>query len=143
MHRAPCAAPAPCALPSRAPPSVATRRATRTPPPLPPRRARTALRAAPEVFEAQGDPAQLVVLGATAALGAFWWCGAAARALALGAARALISPTSPTRLVVVPSERQALAKAKRKGDVREYMEQIQSARCALRVARFALRLHAC
>lgn len=61
-------------------------------------------RAATEVFEPHLDPAaataQLSVLAATVGVGAYWW------------------------FVVVPSERQALAKEKRKGDLRGYLEEI-------------------
>lgn len=55
-------------------------------------------------FEPRADPAvlgsQLVVLGATVGAGAYWW------------------------YVVVPSERASLARSKRRGSVREYLQEL-------------------
>jgi hypothetical protein len=81
----------------------------RTSPPQ--RRALTPpLRVVNEAYEARVDPAQLAVLASTFGLGAYWW------------------------FVVVPSERQALAKAKRTGAVREYIEELASSQDASRAA---------
>ena len=60
-----------------APAAVPARRAAQTPhaPHASPRGRSLRTRVAPGVYEAQADPAQLLVLATTAGLGAFWWCG--------------------------------------------------------------------
>ena len=61
-----------------APAAVPARRAAQQTPHAPcasPRGRSLRTRVAPGVYEAQADPAQLLVLAATAGLGAFWWCG--------------------------------------------------------------------
>jgi hypothetical protein len=73
------------------------------------------------VYEAVVDPAQLVVLASTVGAGAFWWC--------VAGERGLVHPLTHRfffRLVVVPSERASLAKVKRKGELREYLEDINA-----------------
>ena len=78
--------------------------------------------AAPVVYEAVVDPAQLVVIASTVGAGAFWWCVAAER----GLVHPELTRSFFLRLVVVPSERASLAKVKRKGELREYLEDINA-----------------
>jgi len=69
--------------------------------------AATAVAAAPLQFEARADPAALgsmaAVLALTGTCGAYWW------------------------LVVVPSERAAVGRSKRRGEIGQYLEEIDGA----------------